>query len=53
MDKKQSLMQRLKEALIRSVGDSRTCPYCQKSFVPKDRTAEEALNIYRELFNKE
>ena len=41
-------LERIKSVLIHEVGDNRQCPHCKKSFVPDDRTSQDAL----ELFNK-
>ena len=46
-----SLIDKLKSVLIRSVGDSRICPHCSKSFTPKDSTAVDAFEVYKELFS--
>ena len=43
---------RLREVLIRQVGDTRACPHCGQTFVPNDATAKLAHKLYRELFKK-
>jgi len=50
-----SIMKRLKEILIRSSRDSRECPYCHKTFIPVDATANNAflMYVYMELFENE
>ncbi len=44
------VIDQLKEVLIRSVGDTRQCPYCRKNFVPNDRTAKETWDLFKILF---
>jgi hypothetical protein len=48
-----SLLEKLRKVLIRQIGDARLCPHCNKSFIPIDITANEALDIYKILFLKE
>lgn len=42
--------ERIKRVLLRQIGNTRACPNCRYYFIPKDRTCEDALDIYRELF---
>ncbi len=46
----QPVVDQLREVLIRSVGDTRQCPHCGKNFIPNDRTAAEAWNLFKTLF---
>lgn len=39
----------IKEVLIRQAGDTRVCPCCNETFIPEDRTAEEAMQMYRAI----
>ena len=43
------LIFRLKEILLRNVGDNRKCPKCGHSFIPDDTTSKETYEIYKEI----
>lgn len=45
--------ERIRRVLLRQIGDARECPNCRYYFIPKDRTCEEAFDIYNEIFRKE
>ena len=36
------LKQKILYVLIHSIGDTRVCPHCQKTFIPNDTTANNA-----------
>ncbi len=42
-------LERIKSVLIHEVGDNRYCPHCKKSFVPDDRTSQDALELFNNL----
>ncbi len=45
--------ERLRELLIRVVGDSIHCAYCLESFIPKGHLQNEAWRLYKELFKED
>jgi hypothetical protein len=47
-----TLIDRLREVLIRSIGDTRECPHCGKAFIPEDKTTRETFKIYKILFRR-
>ena len=47
------VIDRLKRILLRQLWDNRTCPYCQKSFIPSDPLRKETLNLMNELFTED
>ena len=46
------LVDKIRNVLIHSVGDIRTCPFCGKDFIPRDQTADDAWELYKKLFDK-
>ena len=39
----------IRDVLIAQVGDSRECPHCLKIFIPDDKTAHDAFELFKEL----
>lgn len=44
------MVNRIKRAILSSIGDVRWCPNCQKGFVPDDRVSNDARVLYHALF---
>lgn len=50
---KSDIAKRLKEILIRNVGDNRDCPACRKSVIISDQLSKKTYQLYTELFSQE
>jgi hypothetical protein len=48
--KRQSVMEKLREAVIRAIGDRRECPLCKEGFIPEDRQTSDLWKAYRAVF---
>ena len=49
MEIPKELVDKILAVLAHNIGDNRCCPICLHSYVPKDRTVEDTLEIFTEL----
>ncbi len=41
-----------KRVLLHSFGDHRQCPHCKKVFILDDRTSNEALELFTDIYGR-